>query len=173
MAKKCVEVKTLHNYSLEKLIKIEKTLEGDYSKSLLRAVIMRYQGVHTTTIAQTIGKSIASVTIYINRWNEFGLDATIDFRGGSVGTFTDEMKEDLKRVVLNADPRAYGFEATNWNTHMLSKYIKDKYKKEYTAEWIRVILHQLGFSYKRGVYKPSKANPWEQEKFKKNVYPSG
>jgi len=42
------------------------------------------------------------------------------------------MKEDLKHTVLNADPRAFGFEASNLTTPLLQRYIEEKYKKKYS-----------------------------------------
>lgn len=168
MARQLIEVKTLHGYTIEQLNDIEKKLKSNYSKSLIRAVIMRYQGIHTSDIARILSKSIASITIYINRWNESGLNSCADLRGGSVSTFTDEMLQDLKDTVLNKDPRAFGFVSATWNTHMLKQYIAKKYGKEYSSEWIRQMLIKFGFSYKRGSYQPTKADPEIQEMFKKN-----
>lgn len=59
---------------------------------------MRYQGIATPLICQTLSKPVAAVTTYINNWNKYGLDTAIDFRGGSKPTFTEAMKEDVKRV---------------------------------------------------------------------------
>ena len=173
MARKCVEVKTLHGYTIENLNEIEKKLKSDYSKSLIRAVIMRYQGIHTSVVAKTIGKSVPSVTIYINRWNESGINAVADLRGGSVSTFTNEMLNDLKDTVVNKNPRELGFTAATWNTHMLKQYIAEKYGLEYSSEWIRQLLIRLGFSYKRELYQPTKAAPELQALFKKNSRPLG
>ncbi|MCT4507834.1 MAG: hypothetical protein N4A48_03605 [Tepidibacter sp.] len=39
---------------------------------------MRYQGIHTTSIAKIINRLIASVTIYINTGNREGIDYLID-----------------------------------------------------------------------------------------------
>ena len=119
MARKCVEVKTLHGYTIEKLIDLEKKVKSDYLKSLIRAVIMRYKGIHTSVVAKTIGKSVASVIIYINRWNKSGIDAVADVRGGSVSKSTNKMLNDLKDTVINKDPRQFEFTAATWNTHML------------------------------------------------------
>ena len=173
MARKCVEVKTLHGYTIENLNEIEKKLKSDYSKSLMRAVIMRHQGIHTSVVAKTIGKSVPSVTIYINRWNESGINAVADLRGGSVSTFTNEMLNDLKDTVINKNPRELGFTAATWNTHMLKEYIAEKYGLEYSSEWIRQLLIRLGFSYKRGLYQPTKVDPELQALFKKNSRPLG
>ncbi|MCT4543857.1 MAG: hypothetical protein N4A63_09975 [Vallitalea sp.] len=59
MSRKLVEVKTLHGYTIEDFTKIEEKLQKSSKKSLLRAVIMRYQGIHTISIAKIINRSIA------------------------------------------------------------------------------------------------------------------
>jgi transposase len=170
MARKLIAVKTLHNYTIEELTKIEEKLQKNSKKALLRAVIMRYQGIHTAEIAKIINRSIASVTIYINKWNTEGIDSLIDNWGGSTSTFTDEMFDDLRDTVINKSPSNYGFLSNTWDTHMLSQYIARTFGKEYSSEWIRQMLIKIGFSYKRGQYKPTKGNPELQAGFKKSCW---
>lgn len=54
MGRKCVKVKTLHKYSIEKLNEIERKIQRKYGKDVIRAVIMRSQGVHTSVIARCL-----------------------------------------------------------------------------------------------------------------------
>lgn len=168
MARKLVEVKTLHGLTIEELIALEEQQTKKSIKSLLRAVIMRYKGIHTAEIQSILGKSRPMITGYINKWNELGTDALVDNRGGSTSTFTDEMVEDLRHTVLCKDPRDFGFLSATWDTIMLSQYIANTFGKEYSSEWIRQMLIKIGFSYKRGQYKPTKGDPELQERFKKN-----
>ncbi len=170
MSRKLVEVQTLHGFTIEELTKMEEKLQKRSKRSLLRAVIMRYQGIHTSGIAEIINRSIASVTIYINKWNKEGVNSLIDNWGGTTSSFTDEMISDLKDTVLNKNPKDYGFISNTWDTHMLAKYISDTFDKEYSSEWIRQMLIRTGFSYKRGQYKPTKGDPELQEAFKKSSW---
>jgi hypothetical protein len=46
---------------------------------------------------------------YLNLWNEKGIDALIDNRGGSESSFTDEMRKDLNETLKNHKPSDFGF----------------------------------------------------------------
>ena len=168
MGRNLVEVKTLHGLTVEELITLEEQQSKKSIKSLLRTVIMRYKGIHTAEIQSILGKSRPMITAYINRWNQFGIDALVDNRGGSKSSFTDEMVEDLRHTVLNKNPRDFGFLSSTWDTHMLAQYIDTTFGAKYSSEWIRQMLIKLGFSYKRGQYMPTKGDPVLQEGFKKN-----
>lgn len=80
------------------------------------------------------------------------------------------MLDDLRDTVLNKHPRDYGFISNTWDTHMLSKYIALTFGKEYCSEWIRQMLIRIGFSYKRGHYKPTKGDLELQAGFKKSSW---
>lgn len=168
MGRKLLEVTTLHGFTIDELIELEESHQKKSIKSLIRTIIMRYQGIHTEEIQHILGKSRPTITGYINKWNKYGLDALVDNRGGSISTFTDEMLEDLRDTVLNKSPKDFGFLSSTWDTHMLSKYIADTFGNEYSSEWIRQMLIKLGFSYKRGQYMPTKGDPELQEAFKKS-----
>lgn len=132
MGRKLLEVTTLHGFTIDELIKLEESHQKKSIKSLIRTVIMRYQGIHTEEIEYILGKSRPTITGYINKWNKHGIDALVDNRGGSVSTFTDEMLEK-KDTVLNKSPKDFGFLSSTWDTHMLSKYIAE-FNKEYSSE---------------------------------------
>ncbi len=168
MGRKLLEVKTLHGLTIDELIALEETYEKKSLKTLLRTVIMRYKGIHTEEIQTILGRSRPSITGYINKWNEHGIDALVDNRGGSISTFTDEMLEDLKDTVLNKSPKDFGHLSSTWDTQMLANYISNTFGNEYSSEWIRQMLIKIGFSYKRGQYMPTKGDPMLQEGFKKS-----
>lgn len=164
MSRKCIEVKTLHGYQLSDLIKIANETKSNYSHNVLQAVIMRYQGMNTNDIIKFIGKSRATVTNYINNWNQKGMESTIDNRGNNlVSSLTDDIISDIKKLVKNGNPSEVGYPQNNWNCVLLSKYVEEKYGKKFSATWIRLLLYQLGFTYKQGIYKLVKADPITQE----------
>lgn len=117
MAMHLVEVKTLHGYTINEIINSSKS---KYTKCLLSAAIMRYNGIHTDDIMKTICRTRASITTYINKWNEYGIDSIIDNRGGSESSFTDEMLQDLKDVVLSKSPETFAFMRSSRTTALLT-----------------------------------------------------
>lgn len=169
MGRKMVEVETLHGNTIEELLAMKSTLTSSYSFTVLMAITMRYQKVHTDEIVRILGLSKPTILDYIRKWNELGLEALKDHRGGSKGSFTDEMLNDLKDTVVHKSPVEEGFESYTWTCSLLADYIEKKYNQKYSREWIRQILRLNRFSYKRGQYKPSLASEAEQMAFKKNA----
>jgi transposase len=173
MSRKCVEVKTLHGYTLQELDQKINDATNTYTRSYLMAITMRYKGINTNDIMKALNKSRPTITDYINRWNNDPL-SIIDNRGGNIASkLDDDILTDLKDLVINKSPSEFGFPQSTWNSEILSVYIDQTYKCKFTSSWIRAALRSLGFSYKRGVYKPSNADPELQEQFKKNDNISG
>ncbi len=97
------------------------------------------------------------------------MEATIDHRGGSQSSFTDKMLQDVDDAVGNRSPRDHGYNKNRWDTRALQRYIFDTCRKNYSYEWIRRILHKLGYSHKRSTKHPSRANKEAQESLKKGL----
>jgi transposase len=168
MGRKFIEVKTLHRYTIEELQQLASETSSKYTSDVLMAVIMRYNGVDTTTIMNTLGKSRPTITRYINQWNDSPLNI-IDQRGGNIPSeLTVEIVNDIKDIVVNKKPSDFNYAQNVWTSALLAKYIEDKYGSKYSSSMIRKLLKKLGFSYKRGLYKPTKADPELQKDFKKN-----
>lgn len=169
MGRKNIEIKTLHGFTIEQLQKIIKKTNNHYTRNVLSAVIMRYEGVSTTEIMNVLGKSRATVTCYINSWNENPSTAIKDHRGGNrPNRLTDEIVNDIKHVITSKTPKDFGYSQNKWSSSLLTQYIKDTYGKEFSDRWIRKLLNNLGFSYKGGEYKPTKADPHPYQQFSKN-----
>ena len=129
---------------------------------------MRYNGISTDIIADTLSKCKATIISYINNWNNNGIACISDLRGGNITSgITDEIAEDIREIVTNKSPHDFGYEHNKWNALLIARYIKDKYNLEYGKAWITILLKNLNFTYKRGVYKPTLGNPELQEIFKK------
>jgi transposase len=170
MGRKMLEVKTLYGLSIDNLMEIANNAQNSYTRNLARTVIMRHNGCDNKIIINTLGKSHATITSYINKWNTLGPEALIDQRGDNVpSSLTDEMVNDIRNIVTNTVPSDFGYEQNKWNCVILTRYVEDKYGKTYSDTWLRQTLKNLDFTYKRGVYKPTLANPDLQESFKKNV----
>jgi transposase len=173
MGRKCVEVKTLHGYTMNELEKRMNSDPSKYTRNCLMTITMRYKGISTTTIMKAINKSRATITTYINLWNDSPL-SIIDNRGGNLASeLTDDILEDIKNIIINKTPKEFGFPQSTWNSEILSVYIDQTYNLKFCSSWIRATLNSLGFTYKRGIYTPTKADPELQNQFKKNGKISG
>lgn len=168
MGRKSIEVQSLHGLTIDDLNAIANRVNTNYTRTVVQAIIMRYQGIETKVIAKTLSKSYATIINYLNKWNNHGILVLTDNRGNNVpSSLTDEMVEDIRDVVENKSPHDFDYEQNKWDCKTLARYIEDTYGKKYGKTWIRKLLKNLGFSYKRGVYKPTLANPQLQESFKK------
>lgn len=170
MGRQCIKVTTLHGFSIEQLERLIQETNTNYTRNVLLAVTMIYKGINTSDVIKTLNKSRPTIVSYIKNWNE-SPKSIIDNRGGNTPSrFTDEILENLKDVILNKIPRDFGFPQATWNSEILKVYIENTYGKKFSSSFIRRMLRSLGFSYKRGTYKITKADPELQGKFKKNVY---
>jgi transposase len=168
LGRNLIEIKNLHDYTIEELYTLREQQSSSYSNNLLLAVIMRHQGIHTDDIVKALGKCKATIVEYIHKWNTLGLDALVDGRGGSESHFTAEMLHDLEDTLMNKNPIKHGYISYTWTTKMLSDYINKKYNTNYSDEWIRIILKHNNFTYKRAQPRPTLANEDDQQAFKKN-----
>ena len=174
MGRKCIQVKTLHGFTLDELQSKYESTTSNYSRNVYLAVIMRYKDIDTEIIMKTIGKSRTTVTAYINNWNEQSVDSAKDNRGGNIPSkLTEDIIANIEDVIATKSPTDFGFVSCTWNSTILSKYIEQKFGSKFATSWIRKLLEGLGFSYKRGVYKPTKEDPELQEQFKKNGWTFG
>lgn len=169
MGRKCIEVKSLYELSIDDLNLIANNSESNYTRDFVKAVVMRYNGVHPQVIADTLSKSRATVISYINEWNNYGIASIADHRGNNIpSSLTDEMVEFVRDAVANKKPQEFGFEQNKWSSDLVSRLIDDEYGKKFSKTWMKMLLRNIGFSYKRGVYKPTLSDPELQEGFKKN-----
>lgn len=168
MGRHSVKVNSLYNYTIDSLRDLTYSTTNEHNQSALTAVIMCYSGFSTTDIMKALGKSRPTVVSYINKWNESPLEI-FDDRGNNIpSSFDSLMLEHLKDIVTSKTPSDFGLPQSAWNSEILAQYIEISYGKKYSSRWIRIILNSLGFTYKRGVYKPSKADAQLQESYKKN-----
>lgn len=140
MGRKGMEVATLQGCTVEELNEMKNSLESEFERNMLTAVIMRYEGVSTIKIAEFLLKSKQTVIDYIKRWNSKGLKALEGKHGGRKRTFTAEMIDDLINTVLNSRPDDFGFIGNVWTYSLLVEYIYKNYGKRYSKEYIRILL---------------------------------
>lgn len=168
MGRKNTQINTLYGFTIEDLNKIASNSKSNYTRFMIQAVIMRYNGIPTSTIVKTLSKSKTPVVAYINKWNSTDLESITDKRGGNFESkITDQISEEIRYMVTNQSPQEFGYEHNKWSASLIARFIEDKYGYKYSKVWMSKLLKKLGFSYKRGVYKPTLGNPALQDSYKK------
>jgi len=85
----------------------------------LQAVVNRVKGYSTNSIASILGINLNSVSNYVKRYNEGGLEALLKDKTRKPGTapIPSEAKDKLIRFVCQEKPK----DGTHWSTRELSK----------------------------------------------------
>jgi transposase len=157
----------MHGFTAGEIAKLAARADKPYTRQALTAVVMTLQGIPAETTAETLGCSRVPVWRHVHRWNEQGIEAAADHRGGSKSSFTEEMLADVDDAVRNRCPKDHGYYKNRWDTRVLQRYILDTYGREYSYERIRQILHKLGHSHKRSTKRPTRPDKQAQDAFKK------
>lgn len=161
-----------HGYTIEELKTMRNTINDNYSRGILTAVLLRIQGFSNKYIASDIQKSLQTVITYLKNWNKFGMKSLTDNRGGSESNFTAEMRNNLLKTLNESTPDKHGLIGYRWTTPLLAQYIYHEYGVLYSDETIRRILKSENYTFKRAQPRPTKADELEKEAFKKNCDPS-
>ena len=105
--------------------------------------------------------SISTAYIWLNRWNENGIDGLkTKPRSGRPGSLSDEDKEILDALF---------FETEYLTTEKAHKIIKDKFNLDFTFKHVRTILHQLDYFYSEPYTKFKESDEEERLLFKKKL----
>ena len=115
-------------------------LEEDY-KVLQKLYFIRhlYYGKSVEEAAKNLGISISTAYIWLNRWNEQGIDGLrTKSRSGRPGSLSDEDKEKLDEIFFKTDLLT---------TQKAHKIIKDNFDLDFTLKHVRTLLHQLGYNH--------------------------
>jgi len=173
MGRKSFAITSLHGYTIKELVDLKNNTNSNYSRLVLTVVTMRYQGHCNNDIIEATNLTKPSIVKHVKAWNNCGMKATIDNRGGSEKKLEPEMIDNLVDVAKNNSPIDFGFTRHTWTCGLLALYIEMTYGIKISAEVIRVLLISNGLSYKRAQAQPTKADKAEQETFKKNVRSTG
>lgn len=118
-------------------------------QALLRRLAV--QRVFTGETAAKVGRSygLGDKTIY--KWlriaKEKGLDALAPIpRSGRNRSLSDLEEQEVKRWIVNGDPRQYGFDFGLWTRQIVADLIADRFAIELSVTAVGNLLHRLGLT---------------------------
>lgn len=88
MGRKSFVITSLHGYTIKELVDLKNSTNSNYSRLVLTVVTMRYQGHCNIDIIEATNLTKPSIVKHVKAWNDCGIKATIDNRGGSEKTRT-------------------------------------------------------------------------------------
>jgi len=123
----------------------------------MRVVLLKGEGFTHHQIVNFLQLSINTVTHYLQRYKEGGIDAVCEtnYRGTSPRLTSEQqalLKIELKTRIYNT-------------AQQVIVWVEKQFGKYYTIGGMHALLKRLGFTYKKNRLVPSKANPELQRQF--------
>ncbi len=142
----------IHNHSVEDLLSLLRS-NADYLVGIrLLALIQIAKGKSSRDLEDIFDKSHSRFCVWVNNFNEHGLDGLKDKAGrGRNSRLSQSELDELKDVILNKSPEEYGYNTATWNGLLLIDFIEHNYHIKYKKANIYVILKKkLGLSFQKG-----------------------
>ena len=152
----------------KKLVELYKKERNSKLKERYHALFLMYEFQNCTKVAELVKKSRRTIQLWVNAFNEGGLEAIVpNTPPGRPSRLSEDQKEELKTDILT-HPRELGYEFSNWEGKSVSEHIKTKFGVLLKVRQCQYLLHELGFSLQRPRYKFPKADPEKQKEFIQN-----
>ncbi|EPZ37940.1 transposase [Anoxybacillus ayderensis] len=161
-----------HGWTPRTLRKQERKIKDASFRVRVTAVRLVMEGFLGKDVAKMVNLCHQSVSLYVERFSEGGLDHLLDRRlpPGRVPFLTEEQQQELRQLVLTTTPVDVGWGiSSSWNTRILQSYIQQTYGVSMSREGIRKLLHRLRLSWTRPTYKLVKGDPVLQAAFEKEL----
>jgi len=143
-------------------------------QSLLRRLAV--QRVFTGESAADVGRSygLGDKTIY--KWlriaREKGLDALAPIpRTGRNRALSELEAQEVKRWIINGDPRQYGFDFGLWTRQIVADLITDRFAIELSVTAVGNLLHRLGLTPQKPLRRAYERDEEAVKEWKEKEYP--
>ena len=148
--------------NLLKLYKKEKKVK---LRERYLALILMHDFKNCVKVAELMQKTSRTIQLWVNLFNSGGLPSLVpNSPSGRPSRLAEEQKELLKKDVLT-DPRALGYEFSNWEGKSVAYHVKKRFGVKLGVRAAQKLLCSLGLSLQRPRYKFPKANADKQKEF--------
>jgi transposase len=133
-----------------------------------QAVALVLQGYPYSAVSQIIGRSLATISHYIQAYRRGGLAALAPrHSSGRPHHLTAEQEHTVAEIVTHQTPQDVDFPAEmNWTAPLVRRLIKDRFGVTFSERGVRHLLYRLGFACTRPTYTLAKADPEKQAAFR-------
>jgi len=164
----------LHFRTYEKLRRLKKEAEADGAHRVakrIHAITLNHDGLSSGEIADLLDASRSKVSQWLSNYEQSGYEALLEGqRPGRPGRLTGQQQVQLEDII-DSGPQARGFLSGVWSAPMVGRIISEEFALDYTARHVRRLLHEWGFSVQRPRRKLMRANPREQNRWRRHTYP--
>jgi transposase len=162
-----------HGFTPTNLRKYEKKQTNAHLRVRITAVRLVMEGRMGKEVAHLCNLHRQSVSTYVKKFNEGGMDALLDRKYGTGRKcfLTEDQQMELKTVMLTSSPSDHGLGcAVSWTTPVIREYLKNTYDIRMSLTGILRMLWRLGLSYTRPTYVLAKADPEKQRVFRQEIH---
>lgn len=142
---------------VQALRQAHKALRDKEQADRIKAILYLHYGLSYFEVAKLLMLDETTLIRYKHKYQKKGIDGLLEFAytgGQSQLTFTQE--KELK---------AHLQKNTYLKAKQIAAYVKEKYQVTYTISGMTVLLHRLGFVYKKPKAVPAKADEAKQKEF--------
>jgi len=134
----------------------------------LHAVLLVGQGMTCPDVARRLGDSIRAVEQWVSRFELQGFAGLSEkSRPGRPSRLTEARLTILERV-LRGRPKDVELAGNLWDGKTLSAFLRREWGVTLKVRQCQRLFHKLGFRYRKPRHGIARADPEEQERFKKN-----
>ena len=135
-----------------------------------QAVALVLQGYPYSAVSQIIGRSLATISHYIQAYRRGGLAALAPrHSSGRPHHLTVEQEHTVAEIVTHQTPQDVGLPAAmNGTAPLVRRFIQDRFGVTFSERGVRPLLYRLGFACTRPTYTLAKADPEKQAAFSRN-----
>ena len=132
-------------------------------KTRMRAIIYIKKGANHTETANEFVVNKDTVTNWIQRYNQGGIEALIFSKGGRSAGNPKWDTEPFATLAKEIDKGGY------WSIPRMQEWITEQYQKDIPEQTVWYRMNQLNYSYKGARPHPVQGDRERQETFKKGV----
>jgi transposase len=139
----------------------------------IRAVQMVEAGESPEVVVKALGFSRGRIYEWLARYQEGGLEA-LRFKGipGKKPQLSAADLKKLARIITDKNPRQLKFGFALWTRDMIRQLILDEFGVSLSVSQVGRLLHQMGMSPQRPLYRAYQQDPERVERWMKEEFPA-
>lgn len=164
----------LHPQTRQKLLRLKQAAECDGAYREARrfhAVLLNADGYTSGQIAALLDAPRSRVSVWLASYEGDGWEGLLEGSHTGRPAALDVLDQHLLADILDSGPVAYGFLSGVWTAPMVVRVIEEEFSVCYHPGYVCRLLHRLGFSLQRPQRVLARADPVEQARWRRHIYP--
>lgn len=148
-------------------------LSTDEQALIRRIAVQRVlSGESAASVTRSYGLGSKTIFKWLRIARENGLDSLAPIpRTGRKRALSEIEAEEVKRWIINGDPRQYGFDFGLWTRQIVADLIYDKFKINLSVTAVGNLLHRLGLTPQKPLRRAYERDESAVQEWVDNVYP--